>query len=50
MCEESDIETGIDIVKIMELSNHLRGLVGHDMDSYILRAGRSRDLILSNND
>lgn len=50
MCEESDIETGIDIVKIIELSKKLRGFLNHDMESYILRAGRSSDLILSQKD
>lgn len=48
MCEESGVETGIDIAKIIGLSKDLRGLLGHDMESYILRAGRSRDLIQSN--
>jgi hydroxymethylglutaryl-CoA lyase len=47
LCEESDIDTGIDIIKVMELSRTLRQLLGHDADSYILRAGRSRDLIQS---
>lgn len=47
MCEESGIETGIDITKVLALSNDLRSLLGHDMDSYILRAGRSSDLIRS---
>lgn len=47
LCEESDIDTGIDIIKVMELSRSLRQLLGHDADSYILRAGRSRDLIQS---
>lgn len=48
MCEESGIETGIDIAKIISLSKELRSLLGHDMESYILRAGRSSDLIKSN--
>lgn len=48
MCEESGIETGIDITKVIALSKDLRALLGHDMDSYILRAGRSSDLIRSN--
>lgn len=47
MCDESGIETGVDIVKVMALSRRLRELLSHDMDSYILRAGRSQDLILS---
>lgn len=48
MCEESGIETGIDIVKVIELSKQLRETLNHDMESYILRAGRSSDLIQSN--
>ena len=47
MCDEMGIQTGVDILKVMELSRTLRELLGHDMDSYILRAGRARDLILS---
>lgn len=47
MCDEMGIQTGVDILKVMELSRALRELLGHDMDSYILRAGRARDLILS---
>lgn len=50
MCEESGIETGIDIVKVMELTRNLRQVLNHDTESYILRAGRCRDLILSKND
>lgn len=47
MCEEADIATGIDITKVIELSKNLREILNHDMESYILRAGRSRDLIQS---
>ncbi len=46
LCDESGIETGIDIVKIMALSRTLRNLLNHELDSYILRAGRACDLIL----
>ena len=46
-CEESGIATGIDLERVMELSRSLRRLLGHDLDSYVLRAGRARDLILS---
>ncbi|MGE4277541.1 MAG: hydroxymethylglutaryl-CoA lyase [Lawsonibacter sp.] len=45
MCEESGISTGIDIVKVMELSRKLQQLLGHGVESYVLRAGRSSDLI-----
>ena len=46
-CEESGIATGIDLEQVMELSRSRRRLLGHDLDSYVLRAGRARDLILS---
>ena len=49
LCDESGIATGIDILKIMELSRQLQTLLGHDLDSYILRAGRSADLIAAHN-
>lgn len=45
LCDESGIETGIDILKIMELSRKLQALLGHDLESYILRAGRNADLM-----
>lgn len=48
MCDESGIETGVDILKIMELSRRLQTLLGHNLESYILRAGRSADLIAAN--
>ena len=50
LCEESGIATGIDITKVIERSRKLKELLNHDMDSYILRAGRSCDLIQSNQD
>lgn len=50
MCDESGIATGIDLVKVMSLSRRLQLLLGHDTDSYVLRAGRSRDLIQSQSD
>lgn len=50
LCEESGIATGIDITKVIGLSRKLKELLNHDMDSYILRAGRSSDLIQSNQD
>lgn len=47
MCEESGIATGVDIEKVMALSRKLQQLLGHTADSYVLRAGRSSDLIRS---
>lgn len=46
MCDEMDIKTGVDILKVMELSRKMKELLGHDMESYILRAGRAKDLIV----
>ena len=46
MCDESGIRTGVDILKVMELSRTMRELLGHNLDSYILRAGRAQDLIV----
>lgn len=45
LCDECGIATGIDIVKVMHASRRLQTLVQHDMDSYIMRAGRSCDLL-----
>lgn len=47
MCEESEIHTGIDVVKMMAISRKALALLGHSADSYLLRAGRSQDLIES---
>lgn len=46
MCDESGIKTGVDILKVMELSRTMRELLGHNLDSYVLRAGRAQDLIV----
>ena len=46
LCDESGIQTGIDITKVVALSRSLRTVLDHDLDSYILRAGRACDLIL----
>lgn len=45
MCDECGIKTGIDIDKVLKISRRVREIVGHDTDSYILRAGKSSDLI-----
>jgi hydroxymethylglutaryl-CoA lyase len=47
MLDEMGIDTGIDIGKLMELARKMQELVGHDTDSYLLKAGRSKDLIRS---
>ncbi len=45
LCDESGIQTGIDIDQCIAIAKRVRELVGHDTDSYILRAGKSKDLV-----
>lgn len=45
MMDEMGIDTGINILKIMEIAKNLKILLGHEGDSYILKAGRSKDLL-----
>lgn len=47
MCDEMGVATGVDVVKVMALSRRLRDLLDHNLESYVLRAGRSSDLIAS---
>lgn len=48
MCDESGIETGVDVAKVIEVSRQLRESLNHALESYILRAGRSCDLLTKN--
>ena len=45
LCDESGIATGVDILKVMEISRRMQETLGHKLESYVLRAGRSVDLI-----
>ena len=45
MLEEMEIHTGVDMLKVMELSRQLQTMIGHSLESYVLRAGRSKDLL-----
>jgi len=45
MCDEMNVETGINIDKVILISKKIVEIVGHPTDSYILRAGKSKDLI-----
>jgi hydroxymethylglutaryl-CoA lyase len=45
MCSEMAVETGIDLDKSMAVSRKVVEIVGHNTDSYLLRAGKSKDLI-----
>lgn len=44
MMDEMGIKTGIDILKLIELSRNLQDMLGNERDSYILKAGRTKDL------
>lgn len=45
MCDEMKVETGINLDTAMEISRSVVSMVGHSTDSYLLRAGKSKDLI-----
>lgn len=45
MMDEMGIETGIDVLKLLDIARYMEDLLGHKADSYILKAGRSKDLI-----
>lgn len=45
MMDEMGIATGINIFKAMDIARKVQLLVGHDTDSYVLKAGRTKDLI-----
>lgn len=47
MLDEMGIYTGVDVLKVMALSRKVSELLGHGLESYVLRAGRSKDLIAS---
>lgn len=44
MLHEMDIETGVDLDAVLEIAGRLPELVGHDLESRILRAGKVSDL------
>ena len=39
------VETGISLDRALEISRSVVGILGHSTDSYLLRAGKSKDLI-----
>lgn len=45
MLGEMGIDTGIDIDASIAIAKQVQSLVAHDTDSYILRAGKNKDLI-----
>lgn len=46
MLEGMGVHTGIDVHKLLEAARELKALVGHETDSYLLRAGCAGDLVL----
>ncbi|TAL98139.1 MAG: hydroxymethylglutaryl-CoA lyase [Paraburkholderia sp.] len=44
LCDEMDIPTGIDLVKLLELSRVLPALLGHDVPGQLAKAGRNCDV------
>lgn len=46
MCDEMGVNTGVDLDKVLAVSRRIVAAVGHATDSYLLRAGKSKDLIL----
>lgn len=46
MLDEMGVETGVDLDKLMEVSRDAVEILGHATDSYLLRAGKAKDLIL----
>lgn len=45
MCDGMGISTGIDLDRVLCVSRRLTEILGHETDSYLLRAGKSGDLI-----
>jgi len=44
LCDETGIETGIDLPRLIALSRKLPALLGHDVPGQVAKAGRSCDL------
>jgi hydroxymethylglutaryl-CoA lyase len=44
MCEEMGIDTGIDLLHLLNLSRTLPSLLGHEMPGQVAKAGRNQDL------
>lgn len=45
MFHEMGIETGVDLDALLDIARRLKGVVNHELDSNILRAGKSSELI-----
>jgi hydroxymethylglutaryl-CoA lyase len=47
MCHEMGIETGFDLDAVISLSRHIQKIIGHETSSFILKAGKSSDIVNS---
>lgn len=45
MCDEMGVETGIDLDQTLAIGRKVVEILGHGTDSFLLRAGKSKDLI-----
>ncbi|MBP2634309.1 MAG: Hydroxymethylglutaryl-CoA lyase [Firmicutes bacterium] len=45
MCQEMRIATGYDLDKIISLGHYIRKIIGHDTDSFVLKAGKNSDIV-----
>lgn len=45
LCEQMGVETGVDLDAILAVSRSLTETLGHGTDSYLLKAGKSSDLL-----
>lgn len=49
MCQEMGIATDYDLDAVISIARYARDLVGHETDSFILKAGKNSDLVTTQN-
>lgn len=45
MCQEMGIATGYDLDQAISLGHYIRKIIGHETDSFILKAGKNSDIV-----
>lgn len=45
MCHEMNISTGYDLDDVISLGRYIQEIIGHNTDSFILKAGKSSDIV-----
>lgn len=45
MCQEMGIDTGYDLDAVISLGRYLQQIIGHETSSFILKAGKSSDIV-----